>query len=323
MTFRTGAPFDDSIIQDNLGLLAFQIMEAASVAGIEKYIDFFADQFEDASGIDATESVDELYDAVNDRYGATSGIADETTSGQAISGGDSGADVKGRAFDDNLGLAWICSQRNPGVSAAAYIGQDFGAGASKKLTKFNVLQSTNSYWRVLSVKVEFSDNGASWTTLETVSLINDSSAHEYALSDHAQSHRYWRLLANAEPGPAGSGWEVMEVQMYFARAGFSLVSNSVEAESNDPSSVKLLLLVDLNGLTITLGSDLVGYVSIDDGANYEPVILKYLGLDGTGRAIYSGSLSPIARADKTVRIKSVVANSKNIFLKAWVAFWKY
>lgn len=321
MSYVSGSPaFDDSKILDNLGLLSFQVMEAASVAGVEKYVDFFSDQFEDNSGIDAAASVDELYDASNDKWGVVGSTVDDATQANSISGGDYLTYAKEKAFD-NAGNAWICSQAYGGISGVAYIGQNFGS--EKKLVKFTIQQSTNGDWRISSAKVQYSDNGSAWSDLETFALVNDSAVNTHTLSAHSQSHAYWRILANAEPYSGAARWEVLEVEMMVEKTGFTLVSNSVEAETNDPSLVRLLLAVDLNSVTITVNTDLIGYVSINDGANYEAIPLTYRGLDGTGRAVYSGEVSPTARADKTIRAKIVVSNSKNIYLRSWAVLWQY
>lgn len=320
MPWISDPKFDDSTILENLGMLAFQVLEVGAVAGIEKYVDFFADQFEDNSGVDAVASLNEEYDAVNDRYQRTQ--SDLCSGGAALSGGDNGGQVKALAFDDDPATFWESSQSQPGVSGVSYIGYDFGVGNAHIINRFTIKQHSAAGNRVLSVKVDYSDNGVAWTTLETKVLPDNTSVNTLNLTNTTESHRYWRLLANAEPG-AGATWAVYEVEFMNVASGFTLVSNAVEAESNDPLTCKLLLLIDLNSLSITENTDLLGWISIDDGTNWEAVTLEYKGVDGTGRAIYSGDVNPAAQGDKTIRAKLQTLNSKDVYAKAWAVFWKY
>ena len=321
MTFNHSTPYDDSKLRDILAVIAFQLLENTATGGIEKFVDFFADEFEDETGIDAAGCDGQPYDAVNDRYNVTPSTAVQCTGGSALSGGDHAGYNKNDVFDANTGTQWMCSQEYGAISGAAYIGYCFAT--AKMITLMNVYQAGSDY-KIASAKVQYSDDGSSWSDLQTVSLPTAPWWNNLTLTNTTQSHRYWRLLANAEP-PGGAGYhmDIYEIYMGITTTSYTLVSNAVTAESNDPATVRVILLVDLNSLTITVNTDLKAWVSIDNGSHYEAVTLAYKGLDGTGRAIYSGEVNPTARTDKRIKVKAQVLNSKNIFVKAWGALWKY
>ena len=96
-----------------------------------------------------------------------------------------------------------------------------------------------------------------------------------------------------------------------------------EAEANDPIKARLILLVDYNGESPTINTDILGYVSMDDGANWEQVTLADQGLYDTDKHILAGEVSLTARTDKTMVVKFVTANGVDVYLEAWAPFWEY
>jgi len=138
--------------------------------------------------------------------------ADLCIGGSAISGGDDAERVKERAFDDDTGTFWASAQRNGGVSGVAYIGYDRGAGNDIAVARFTIQQYIGDN-NIDSVILQYSDNGSAWTSLQTFSLVKDGSFQTKDVTETTSSHRYWRLLANANPSESQIVWAVKEIEM--------------------------------------------------------------------------------------------------------------
>lgn len=149
--------------------------------------------------------------------GGGNGGTDQTGGGTAISGGNHGDGPNPEsAFDDNNSTRWASSQSNTAVSGAAYIGYDFGAGVTKDIRQVSLRQGwpgSEAYYSVTGIKVQYSDNGSSWSDASVFLVLpdNGSVSQESPVFASVGSHRYWRLLANSNTG--GGYWSVYEVEM--------------------------------------------------------------------------------------------------------------
>jgi hypothetical protein len=138
--------------------------------------------------------------------------SDITSTSYAISGGyntSSPTYPPENAFD-NGNPAWISSQTGAGVKGVAYIGQNFGAGNEKHIRKILINQFNGAAYSATSVLVQYSDNGSSWTTADTISSITAYGYYPVAASG---AHQYWRLLANSD-FETSYAWMVYEIEMY-------------------------------------------------------------------------------------------------------------
>jgi len=100
----------------------------------------------------------------------------------------------------------------------------------------------------------------------------------------------------------------------------TLISNAKEAEV-EPTTGRFLALVEPVD-AITLNTDLKGYISLDDGANYEEVTLTDEGYFDATKKIYAGNETLTDRDDKTMRQKITTHNNKNLKIHAWGMLWK-
>jgi hypothetical protein len=117
-------------------------------------------------------------------------------------------DVASKAFDDNVNTRWDGYDGN-GVANRAYIGYDFGAGNAKHIRKVTLVQSNTG--GVTGMKVQRSDDGATWLDVASFTVQLTTNKQEFLLPASAPS-RYWRLFATT--GAAnGWGWSVNEVEM--------------------------------------------------------------------------------------------------------------
>lgn len=90
----------------------------------------------------------------------------------------------------------------------------------------------------------------------------------------------------------------------------TLISESWEAEAEPTESRLQFLMEDVDAATIN--TDILGYVSLDDGSNWEQVTLVDEGDFETGKKIIAGSETLTDRNDQTMVYKIVTANNKHI-----------
>ncbi|GEM_PF-981674 len=107
-----------------------------------------------------------------------------------------------------------------------------------------------------------------------------------------------------------------------AAVDLSLVTNSWEAEENDPDDAYCVLMIKPNE-AFTINTDLKAHVSMDDGANYEQITLDASPFREIGdKDYYRGDISGLtARTDSTMRLK--VGCDKNIEIHAIALGVKY
>lgn len=134
---------------------------------------------------------------------------DQTTTGNAISNGDASGGAKGNGFDNDLATFWETSTIAANcVSSGAWLGQDFGLGVTKDVRRLWLYTAATSRG-ITSVVVQTSDDGSSWTSAETIAIVNDALNHSYDLAEHG-GHRWWRVLCNSVPSGA---WRINEFEM--------------------------------------------------------------------------------------------------------------
>lgn len=100
----------------------------------------------------------------------------------------------------------------------------------------------------------------------------------------------------------------------------TLISEPSEAEA-EPTNARLIILAEPVD-SITINTDLKGYVSLDDGSNFEQVTLVDQGNFDTAKHVYAGSEDLTDRDDKTMVWKIETANNKNIKIHAIGLLWK-
>lgn len=132
--------------------------------------------------------------------------------GTAISSGDYSGSSAANAYDNNVATSWNSAQLTPNLLGLAYIGYNFGI--AKAIRKIMLNTHATYGYNVTSVKVQYSDNGTSWTDTVTVS---QTYGINYITLPNVGTHQYWRILANSAgriDGTTGNCWIVQEVEMY-------------------------------------------------------------------------------------------------------------
>jgi len=148
--------------------------------------------------------------------------ADLCTGGTASASAAAGGAAASNAFDDNVSNAWWDSTNTgAGANGVAYIAYDLGMGNDadiRRVVMYNASPGgyTSSY-AASSVKVQYSDNGSSWSDAQTFSSLdttadgtNPGAVNTLTITSSAGAHRYWRILCNSS---VTSGWALADVEM--------------------------------------------------------------------------------------------------------------
>jgi hypothetical protein len=132
---------------------------------------------------------------------------DQCSGGTVLENGHYDVYVAANAFDDNTGItSWISAEQTTGINGVSWIGYDFGS--VKRIKRVKLYHSSSAGWGVTSVKVQYSDNGSSWSDAATVAVY-EAGTNTIDISDNG-AHRYWRLLANSN---VTNRWQVYEIEM--------------------------------------------------------------------------------------------------------------
>ena len=197
--------------------------------------------------------------------------ADLTTGGTALESGHQSSYVAANAFDKSGSTYW--GSADPVGVGNGYIGYAFGAGVTKHIRRMTLTQVPGNY--ITSVKVQYSDNGSSWTDVGTTYAVA-SGANTIDLAA-SSAHRYWRLLANdtfhGGGGYAiGAGWGVYEVTMmeYNSASNMTLIPTAITSGAA-PNTVDFYMLHKAVDAT-TLNTDLKARVSRDNGSNWSAYV---------------------------------------------------
>ncbi|HEY8960814.1 MAG TPA: discoidin domain-containing protein, partial [Luteolibacter sp.] len=122
------------------------------------------------------------------------------------SGGTATASATGtgpeEAFDKNVRTRWFNQDAGP----AGWLQYDFGSGITRTITRYSIASAMDAPGRdPKDWKFEGSNDGSSWTTLDTQS--NQAFANRYQVNlypiAHPAAYRYYRLNITANNGAKG------------------------------------------------------------------------------------------------------------------------
>lgn len=200
---------------------------------------------------------------LKDTLGGTSARAtplDRTTGASDILYGaqySTGTGAAWNVFDSTDASTWF--NYGSGTSSDAWVGFDFGS--AKNIHKWRFI-GRGAHWPC-TVTCEWSDNGSSWTTIDTATSVAVNTQVDRSFT--GASHRYWRLHITSSPNFQNT--EVGQVEFweqpvsyqtttwYYARTtdtnrfsftGISKV-NSVAHTVTTPASTSIRVLVSFDG----------------------------------------------------------------------------
>jgi hypothetical protein len=282
--------------ETNIALLAFKVAAGDSLIKFEM-VDQVIDDYVDDSGIDTITSLQEIR-SIGGNYYSSGGAGTETL---LIQGGTAPTGIADSMVSVSGFSNWSVSTLNDsstggsglladGVPAGSYIHLDLGSGNGKNITKCGIFyQNTNI--RCLFSKVEWSTDNSSWTTINFTTNIGGSpntvAGHNYSNSFTGPGEkRYWRLV---KTDPAVSGSWMSSMSWFYTPnvvgTALTLVSTATTAETTDPTTGDIVMLLEDGLGTALLNTDIKAHISRDDGATWTETTLTNEGTWGTNKKI--------------------------------------
>jgi len=323
----------DARVSANSNGLLYQALLRAMDQGAYAYSmpNGFADEFEDTSGVDATASTGESYDASGDYYASgaitlgTDLVPDmtgvSTPSGTVIFSTQNASYPAWKVFDDSAvaGDGWLTTG-----SASGYVGYDFGVATTVR--GFS-LKAPSSAWDASGpgsapgmFTIEGSDEGSAWAVIQSYNQTGWTNYEKRTFTFSApQTYRYFRLNGSSQSG-ARLGIDELEFLGGVGPDPMALVSNAFAAVA-EPVSARAVVLVEPID-AVTLNTDLVCEISRDDGTSWaagtlaqETTMAAVLVL-GTGEIDLTGQPSG---TDMRIRLRT--PNGDAVKVHGWAVQW--
>jgi hypothetical protein len=301
------------------------------------------DEFEDESGVDTAKCINQLYDAGGDYYSSAMKsqyppLQDDdhvkvTSKGSTSYWPFYATDPTKSLVGDVIGNAWL-SATNQITNQRFHI--DLGSG--KIITRIyyenghvsgNDSDSGIKTFTFLGSNAagDFADltyaNDGTWVPLTTSQgtfdqhVAANQADPKYITVTNTVAYRYYAIKIADKWGSATTYMHVRRIELQLG--GMTLVSDSVEAV-DQPTNARFLALVEPVDAA-TPNTDVKGWVSEDDDAHYDQVVLADLGVVSGDIKIYAGSVTLTDRSDKTMRMKLTVLNDKNVKVHQWTLQW--
>ena len=271
-----------------------------------------ADEYHDASGVNANGSVDETYDATGDFYSnAGAGMSNAIpvmTSNTAPSGvaSQTGGSSAAYQFFDNAYTIGVLG------SPYGFVKYDFGSGNGKVIKQYKI-GARNDYPTSAPRAWTFagSNDDSTYTTLDTQSGQGFSGGQlkVYNISN-TTNYRYYRTNLTQTNGHSNMTFNSIEMFADLPPVNMSILSNVFTA-TTQPTKARVVLLhqpVD----SVTLNTDLVIAVSRDGGTTFTDAVASSEGVYSTGINIISTASIDISGqpAGTSMVYKLTTANTK-------------
>jgi len=301
----------------NILLNAFRIAinGALSVFGM---VDGFVDEFEDETGIDTTDSLNEVYDSTNDLYESDLVYgSDQTGSGTASASSEAEGAAANAFANDGTSTFWGYS--GTGSGSLTY---DFGSGVTKTIQKYTIrARGSFENQSPKAWTLEGSNNGSAWTTLDTRSGVTGWTAGEIKTFTFSNStaYRYYRISITENDG--GGNTTISEVEFMEGTVNdMTLISEPQTAEVEPKTARIVVFEEDVDA--VTLNTDLKAYVSRDSGVTWTQITLADEGDYGSGKRILTGQVGITAQPSGTaMRYKIETDNNKKLKLHGVALTW--
>ncbi|MGJ3260421.1 MAG: discoidin domain-containing protein [Rhodospirillales bacterium] len=231
--------------------------------------------------------------------------------------------VGARAFDGNTILSWTGSG---GVNVSAgshYVGVQLSSAS--EVTKVRQWVAGNY---PASAKVQFSDNGSSWTDAVGGALNYNNKQGSWVETTLASpgSHVYWRIISTTNSQGTGAvnqpehSWNVYELQFIaeITPPDMTLVPSAVSLNISDPSDVIGYFVFEPVD-SVTFGTDLVGKASIDGGTAKATGTWTRIGdIGAAGKELWRFEADVSAQSGSSLTYEITTINNKEIRLHTCV-----
>ena len=289
----------------------------------------WADDFQDTDGVDGATSTNQAYVSTgNKSYRAVrpteSVFANNMTSNTSPSPQVASATSEysatfaaWKAFDADAASSYFAIA-SPGTARPFYLRRRLDT--ARAVSKYRLIAGADGAptdWTFRG-----SNDGTAWTTLDTRAsqTLSSSAATEYTISSPA-SFLFYEILVSA--GSSYASIRDLSFTVTTVLAAMSLRSTVVAAATVAPSSALLTILASTASGAITANTNLMGYVSRDNGATWTQVTLV-AGATVSGVTTYEGSVTISGQPSGTNmkwRVDTDVTGSADISIEAVVLQW--
>lgn len=266
----------------------------SSLIGTPYYgVGLYADEFSGTTGVNATKSTNALYDSLKKQYGPnnSSGGSAPTVSA-TFSGGDLAGYPPSQAFDNNLSTFWASVQQSVNVATNAFIGVDYGVGTAQAITQVSIAQRQDTgNGAITSANIQYSDDFSLWYTAYAATMSTAEPITQVFTFSSSGAHRYWRVLAEANPnnGVNSYSWAVAELKFLVASSAgnsYTLVSIPFASDVSAPASARLTLDIPASSDPgYVLNTDIIALASRDGGTTFTAGTLTKIATNIAGDAI--------------------------------------
>lgn len=311
---------DLASIESQIGLIALrQVIDAGW--SVTNYIDGFADEFNDETGIDGAASSNQIYDAAGDYYHNTVAVSDQT-SGQTFTASSS-AQAVSRAFDDNSGTCWTSN-----ADDTAWVQVQFAA--AKDIRELRISSGSDGFGGVSASNararhprgftLKASNTGVFGGEEVTLLTVAETGAYWNTGADETKTwnfsngtaYTHYRITMTDKQDAFGATYEYLlaEVEMMEAGTPANMVvaSNAITAAAN-PSSSRLVVLhepVD----AVTLNTDFTAEMSDDGGTTWASGTLSDEGVFSGNTKILTASFDLSGTTGTAIKYRLTTANNK-------------
>ena len=275
--------YDDSGIQDDIAILGFKVAANGSLA---KYnlVDQTIDDFQDATGVDASASTGETRNA--SKYYSGASAVTKITNATALGNMTSTGGGIAAAFDGvRIKSSWTTSARKD-PSTGAFVGQDWGSGNDKTVTKFMLWApgdytlagtTADKYYKLQGSTDNFSSSIVDLYTDAATSISNNATYDVTSGITITTAYRYHRILFEGD----GNGGAVAQLEFYEGGTAqdMTLISTTTTAQAA-PTKGDIVFTYTNGAGTTTLGTDLTAEFSADGGSTWTSMTLGSEGTTG-------------------------------------------
>lgn len=327
-------------LRDNDAILSYQIAKSNSIA-IFKFEDGVTDSFADQTGIDATNSLNEVYNASGKFYSplinTSSAVYDSYT--------ETGTD---NMWDGDT--YWGIGQTLNVTRNTTLVGLKFylkKSGSPTGNIYFNLTAATGDVGNnaIPSGAVLATGNMDVSTLTTDFALYNVSFSTPYnAVVGAYAVYAFYNKTATNRPIYAmnitnplddgnsvyttdGSTWEaISRDNPFYLYENLSNTSNMTLISTNetaytDPGEGRLICMIEPVD-AITINTDVKGYISENGGTNWEEDTLTDETVTNGTTKVFAGSVNITDRNGVTMARKLQFFNNKNARVRAWTQYWK-
>ena len=320
--------------RDMAALNAFDILTNTAVPTGAHANGYMWELLTDEFGATSTDEVyqgagtPDYYDNSPTTYAANFATAYSAVSASTAANGSAtpnkGAD--GIVDHGDPGNQWMAADTNP----SGWWKIDMGSGVTKDPGKLRLMNGSNNSVTSCpkTFTIEGSNDDSGWTTVRTVTDYTgyvDNVWSEWTWTPTGTAYRYWRINCSISVGGGNWGFGELELMELSPPANMVVQPPAVPAASEPstaPATLTGYFLYKDDSGTATLGTDLIGSLSRDDGTTWTAGTF-------TTVAAYDGTYSLIkVEADVSgqpsgtdPRLKLAVANNKAQRIGPAAIFW--